>query len=137
VRDSGLLHALLGIETVDDLLGHPVAGPSWEGFVIENLIAASPNGTRASFFRTSAGAEIDLLLELGGRRGTWAVEVKKSLTPTTDKGFHIALDDLKPDKAFVVYAGTERYPKAEGIEAIGLRELAAELAGCRSERLGE
>jgi predicted AAA+ superfamily ATPase len=129
VRDSGLLHALLGIETVDDLLGHPVAGPSWEGFVIENLIAASPNGTRASFYRTSAGAEIDLLLELGGRRGTWAVEIKKSLTPTTDKGFHIALADLKPDKAFVVYAGTERYPKAEGIEAIGLRELAAELAG--------
>jgi len=72
-------------------------------------------------------------LELGGRRGTWAIEIKKSLTPTTDKGFHIALDDLKPDKAFVVYAGTERYPKAEGIEAIGLRELADELAGCRSE----
>ena len=70
------------------------------------------------------------------RRGTWAVEINKRATPTKDKGFHIARADLKPDKAFVVYAGTERYPKAEGIEAIGLRALADELAGCRSERLG-
>ena len=68
LRDSGLLHALLGVETVDDLLGHPVVGVSWEGFVIENLIAASPNGTHVSSYRTSAGAEIDLLLKLGGRR---------------------------------------------------------------------
>jgi len=128
VRDSGLLHALLGLETLDDLLGHPVAGPSWEGLVIENLINASPSGTRASFYRTAAGAEIDLLLEFGGGRGTWAIEIKKSLAAKTDKGFHIALDDLKPERAFVVYAGTERYPKAAGIEAIGLRELAREVA---------
>lgn len=128
VRDSGLLHALLGLETLDDLLGHPVAGPSWEGLVIENLINASPSGTRASFYRTAAGAEIDLLLEFGGRRGTWAIEIKKSLAPKTDKGFHNALDDLKPERTFVVYAGTERYPKAQGIEAIGLRELARDVA---------
>jgi hypothetical protein len=67
VRDTGLLHALLGIETVDDLLGHPAAGPSWEGVVIENRIAASPSGTRASSYRTSASVEIDHLL------GSWAV----------------------------------------------------------------
>ena len=82
--------------------------------MIENLIVASPSGTRVSFYRTSVGADIDLLLELGGPRGTWAIEIKKSLTPKTDRGLHVALDDLKPDKALVVYAGTERYPKAEG-----------------------
>ncbi|ESQ15629.1 MAG: hypothetical protein N838_28770 [Thiohalocapsa sp. PB-PSB1] len=128
VRDTGLLHALLGIETYDDLLGHPVVGPSWEGFVIENLLAASPNGTRASFYRTAAGAEIDLLLELGGRHGNWAIEIKRSLAPKIDKGFHVALNDLEPAQAFVVYAGNERYPKAGGIEAISLRALARELA---------
>jgi len=127
VRDSGLVHALLGIETFDELLGHPVAGPSWEGFVIENLIAAAPSRAQASFYRTVRGAEIDLLLDLGGRHGTWAVEIKRGLAAKTEKGFHIALEDLNPTRAFVVYAGTERYPKGEGIEAIGLRELVAEL----------
>lgn len=127
VRDSGLLHALLGIETHDALLGHPVVGPSWEGFVIENLLAVAPARTRASFYRTARGAEIDLLLELGGQAGTWAIEIKRGLSAPTEKGFHIALDDLQPAKAFVVYSGTERYLKSAGIEAIGLRELAEAL----------
>lgn len=72
IRDSGLAHALLGIETHDELLGHPVVGASWEGFVIENLLAVAPRRVRASFYRTARGAEIDLLLELGARHGTWA-----------------------------------------------------------------
>lgn len=127
VRDSGLVHALLGIETFDELLGHPVAGPSWEGFVIENLIAAAPSRAQASFYRTVVGAEIDLLLDLGGRHGTWAVEVKRGLAAKAEKGFHIALEDLRPTRAFIVYSGTDRYPKGEGIEAIGLRELVEEL----------
>jgi predicted AAA+ superfamily ATPase len=78
VRDSGLTHALLNIESFEDLLGHPVSGPSREGFVIENLITAAPSRAQASFYRTATGAEIDLLLELGGRWGTWAVEIKRS-----------------------------------------------------------
>jgi len=127
VRDSGLVHALLGIEAFDELLGHPVVGPSWEGFVIENLLAAAPTRTRASFYRTARGAEIDLLLELGGRNGTWAIEIKSGLAPKIEKGFHIALEDLQPNKAFIVYSGQERYPKADGIEVIGLRALAEEL----------
>lgn len=135
VRDSGLLHALLGIETYEELLGHPVVGPSWEGFVIENLLAAAPMHTRASFYRTARGAEIDLLLELGGRHGTWAIEIKRGLAAKTEKGFHIALDDLGPSRAFVVYSGTDRYPKNESIEAIGLRELGEELSAMnRSEQ---
>jgi predicted AAA+ superfamily ATPase len=127
VRDSGLLHALLGIETYDELLGHPVAGPSWEGFVIENLLAVAPERTRASFYRTARGAEIDLLLELGAQHGTWAIEIKRGLSAKTEKGFHIALEDLGPARAFVVYSGADRYPKSGGIEAIGLRELGEEL----------
>ncbi len=128
VRDSGLVHALLGIADHDALAGHPVVGASWEGFVIENLLAAAPAGTRASFYRTAAGAEIDLLLELpGGKR--WAVEIKSGLSPRLEKGFHFARQDLKPGKSFVVYAGDDRYPLDEGVEAIGLRELASILAG--------
>ncbi len=131
LRDSGLLHALLGLATLDELLGHPVAGASWEGFVIENLLAAAPSSASAYFFRTAAGAEIDLLLDLGLRHGLWAIEIKRSLAPKLERGFHVALDDLQPRRAFVVHAGSDRYPKSERIEAIGLRELAIELSALR------
>jgi len=127
IRDSGLVHALLGIETHDELLGHPVVGASWEGFAIENLLAVAPHRARASFYRTARGAEIDLLLELGARHGIWAIEIKRGLAPKAEKGFHIALDDIRPDRAFLVYSGADRYPKGNGIEAIGLRALAEEL----------
>jgi len=128
VRDSGLLQALLNITDYNELSGHPVVGPSWEGFVIENLLAASPYRTFAGFYRTSGGAEIDLVLELPG--GTiWAIEIKRGLSARLEKGFHHAREDIKPDKSFVVYAGEERYPITEDIEAIGLPELAQELTG--------
>lgn len=126
VRDSGLVHALLGLEDMNDLAGHPVVGASWEGFVIENLLAAAPTRTAASFYRTSAGAEIDLVLDLP-RRGRWAVEIKRGLAPKIEKGFHLACDDLEPARRFVVYSGDDRYPLGQGVEAIGLRDLAAEL----------
>ena len=128
LRDLGLLHALLGICDANALHGHPVAGASWEGFVIENLLAVAPDRTRASFFRTAAGAEIDLLLELPtGKR--WAVEIKLGSSPKAEKGFYNALEDTKPDRVFIIYSGNGRYPMTKDIEAIGLRELAQELAG--------
>ncbi len=127
VRDSGLVHALLGIEDHNALAGHPVAGASWEGFVIENLLAAVPPGTAASFFRTQAGAEIDLVLELPGRRQPWAIEIKLGLTPRPSRGFHHARGDIEPERSFIVYSGDERYPLSEDVEAIGLREMAAAL----------
>lgn len=127
VRDSGLLHALLGIKDINELLGHPVVGTSWEGFVIETLVAAAPEHSIKSFYRTAAGAEIDLVLELGGNHGMWAIEIKKGLRTNLGKGFHNAHKDLKPAKSFVVYAGQERYPISETVEAIGLHELAEEL----------
>jgi hypothetical protein len=128
VRDSGIVHALLGIEDHNALAGHPVVGTSWEGFVIENLLAAAPPRTTAGFYRTSAGAEIDLILELPGKHGLWALEIKRGLSAAPSKGFHIARDDLKPRRSFIVYAGTDRYPVSEKVEAIGLPEMASLLA---------
>lgn len=128
VRDSGLVHALLGIEDFEELAGHPVVGGSWEGFVIESLLASAPERARSGFYRTAAGAEIDLVLDLGGRDGTWAIEIKRGLAPRPERGFHHALEDLNPARAFVVYGGEERYPLGDRIEAIGVRELARELA---------
>ncbi len=127
VRDSGLLHALLNIETLDRLAGHPVIGASWEGFVLENLLAVLPWRTQPLFYRTAVGAEIDLVLERpDGER--WAIEIKRGLAAKLERGFHHAREDLAPTKSFVVYSGEERYPVADGVEAIGLREMAAVLA---------
>lgn len=128
VRDSGLAHALLGIGDREALLAHPVAGASWEGLAIESLIAAAPAGTEPYFFRTSAGAEIDLLLKLPGRRKPWAIEVKRGLAPKLERGFHLACEDVRPDRRLVVYSGTERFPLAEGVEALSLVDLCAELS---------
>ena len=109
VRDTGVAHALLNIPDLETLLGHPVAGPSWEGFVIENLIAAAPAGSKPWFYRTAEGAEIDLLLELGAA-GRWAIEVKRSISsPAPSKGFHLASDDVKATRRLVVYPGKEPY----------------------------
>jgi len=130
IRDSGLLHALLNIENMDALLGHPIVGLSWEGFIIENLLSVVPPRTQASFYRTAAGAEIDLVLDFGGQNGVWAFEIKRSLQPKPEKGFHHGLEDLKPSKAFVVYAGDDRYPVDKKIEAIGINELIKELIKC-------
>jgi len=127
VRDSGLLHALLGIQDYNALCGHPVVGTSWEGFAIENLLAAAPTRTQASFYRTSGGAEIDLLLTLPNGKH-WAIEVKLGTAPKCEKGFYHAREDVQPDRSFVVYSGDDRYPITEEIEAIGLTELATELA---------
>jgi predicted AAA+ superfamily ATPase len=120
VRDSGILHALLGLENRDAILGHPVAGPSWEGFVIENLISATAG--RASFYRSSGGAEVDLVLEWPGGT-TWAVEVKRSLSPKLRRGFHSASEDIRPDRGFLVYPGRERFPVHPEVDAIGIAEL--------------
>lgn len=123
IRDSGLVHALLGIEGMNDLLGHPVVGASWEGFVIETILGMAQAGARAGFYRTAAGAEIDLVLDLGGKIGTWAIEIKRGLTARPERGFYNALDDLQPAKAFVVHSGEDRYPVANNVEAIGLNEM--------------
>lgn len=127
VRDSGLVHALLNIPDKETLLAHPVVGQSWECFVIENLITSAPDGVQAYFYRSNGGAEIDLLLAWPD--GTlWAIEIKRSLTPKLERGFHAACTDLNPTRKFVVYPGTERYRIATDIEAISPTGLALELS---------
>jgi predicted AAA+ superfamily ATPase len=126
VRDSGVLHALLELETWNDIVGHPVVGASWEGFVIENLASSAGRWT-PYFYRTEDGAEIDLLLTRAGRQDI-AVEVKRASAPDTAKGFRLATNDLKVKKRYVVYPGSERYPMGDGVIATPLAELLAELA---------
>jgi uncharacterized protein len=126
VRDPGLLHALLGLDDKEALLGHPVLGASWEGYVIENLIALAPERVEPSFYRTSGGAEIDLVLRWPDGR-EWAIEVKRSLSPKPTRGMRSAIEDLEPERSFIVYPGEDRYRLGEKIEAVGLPDLAADL----------
>lgn len=128
VRDSGIVHALLDLDSWNDVLGHPVVGASYEGFVIENLIQCAGPRFRPYFYRTHDGAEIDLLLERGGQPEI-AIEVKRSSAPTVDKGFGLACDDLMVSQRYVVYPGEETYPIRQGALAIGLPALARQLQG--------
>jgi predicted AAA+ superfamily ATPase len=126
IRDTGLTHTLLGITGKEQLLSHPVAGQSWECFVIENLLDSAPEDVQGFFYRTGGGAEIDLLLVWpDGKR--WAVEVKRSLGPKLERGFHSAHADINSSRSFVVYPGTDRYRISETVEAISLPDLALEL----------
>ncbi len=127
LRDSGLLHTLLGLTTFDDVLGHPIAGPSWEGFAVENLIAAAPFGTIPWFYRTQAGAEIDLLLQLPDQQ-LWAIEIKRSSTPRTSRGFELAAGDLNATRRIVVYSGDEEFPLSKTTTAAPLQAVMTELA---------
>ena len=122
LRDSGLLHALLSLATVQDLQGHPIAGASWEGFVVEQVAAALPPDAQLSFYRTAAGTELDLVIERGARK--IGVEIKFSSAPKPTKGFWQALQDLQIDRACVIAPVSRRYPLAEGVDVMPLAELA-------------
>ncbi|MBC9889524.1 MAG: AAA family ATPase [Opitutae bacterium] len=127
LRDTGILHALLNLGATDELLSHPVAGRSWEGFVIENLVNVAGDRVRSYFYRTGAGAEIDLVLELApGQR--WAIEIKMSSAPSVDKGFYIAADDLGADRRILVYRGNENFPMRHGVEAMSLLQAMNEIS---------
>lgn len=125
VRDSGICHALLGIESLNDLLGHPVVGGSWEGFVVENIIGALPRATYG-YYRTTGGAEVDLVVD-AGRGELWAIEIKRSTAPRVSKGFYSACEDLKPTRRYVVHAGDGTFPLGENIEAISIAGIVEKL----------
>jgi uncharacterized protein len=127
IRDTGLLHALLGLRTLEDLLAHPVAGASFEAVAIEALIAAMPDGAHAFFYRTQAGAEIDLVVDLGNTRFI-AIEIKSSTAPSVSRGFHSGCEDLRPLEKLVVYPGQERFPIGFGIQALPIQQAAAVIA---------
>ncbi len=126
VRDSGLVHALLGLRTAEDVLSHPVAGASWEGFAIENLLAAVPAEVQPCFYRSAAGAEIDLVLELG-KKERCAIEIKRGSTPVVSRGFHTGCADLKASRRIVVYPGEDKFSLGQGIEAMSLLHAVCEL----------
>jgi predicted AAA+ superfamily ATPase len=130
IRDSGLLHSLLGITDMDSLLSHPVVGASWEGHVVESLMAVAPSDVTPSFYRSSAGAEIDLLLTWPNGEH-WAIEVKRSTTPKVERGFYSACDDIQPVKKWVIYPGAEAYPLHDGVEAMPLHMAMKQLADRR------
>lgn len=132
VCDGGLVHSLLQLDAPGAFLGHPVAGSSWEGFVVENLLRAAPERAAASFYQTTAGAEMDLVLDLPGRR-RFAIEVKRGLAPQLTQGFYRACEDLAPTRVYVVHGDDERLPKAADVEAIRLGELCAELSVLRQK----
>lgn len=122
IRDSGLLHSLLSISEYDDLLGHPILGHSWEGFVVENILGNLSDKWRASYYRTSEQTEIDLILEKSSKE-IWAIEIKRSSAPKIKSGFHRACAEIGATKKLVVYSGRERFPMSDGTEAIGIIEL--------------
>ena len=128
IRDSGMVHALLELPDRDALLGHPVAGPSWEGFLIENLIGAAGGASTPYFYRTEDGAEVDLVLERGGVVEA-AIEIKRTTAPTVSKGFHSALEVLRPRAAYLVHGGSGQWPLGRGITAISPAELMLVLRG--------
>jgi hypothetical protein len=127
VRDSGIVHALLGLPDLESVLAHPVAGASWEGFVIEQLIAAATRA-EASFYRTSHGAEADLVL--GFRDGeTWVVEIKRASAPTVSKGFHLAAADVGATRKLVIAPVAAPYPMRDGVEVMNPLAAACLAAG--------
>ncbi len=132
VRDSGLVHALLDIETKETLLAHPVVVASWEGFCIENLLASIPANVQPYFYRSSAGAEIDLLLAWPSG-DLWAIEIKRSLSPKLERGFHAACADLQPKRKLVIYPGQEAFPLGNGVQTMPLAALCHELASSKKD----
>lgn len=124
LRDSGVAHTLLGLPAWEMIMGHPVIGASWEGFVIENILAAANNRGEAYFYRAAAGeAEIDLLLAMSARE-LWAIEVKRSMLPKANKGFHMACRDVQATAKFVIYPGREQFMLTDDTQVIGLADLA-------------
>jgi predicted AAA+ superfamily ATPase len=126
VRDSGITHALLNIGAYNDLLGHPVVGGSWEGFVIENILSVAPSHARPFYYGTPRGAEIDLILEFSTTE-KWAIEIKRKSSPTVSDGFYTACEDIKPDRKYIVYGGTDTFSIGKGVIAISLQDIMQEI----------
>ena len=121
-----MLHRLLNISDHETLLGHPVLGASWEGFVLESIVSSLSSKWQYSYYRTSSQAEIDLVLE-GPKQAVIAVEIKRSSSPKLTRGFHLASEDIKATKKFVIYSGQDRFTLADNTEAISLTDFLSEV----------
>lgn len=132
IRDSGILHRLLSIGDYDSLLSNPVLGKSWEGFVIENILSVLPSGAEAYFYRTAAGAEIDLLLKLSSK-DLWAIEIKSSVVPKIKKGFYVACEDVKASRKYIVYGGNDEFPIEKETVVISLKNILMKLQDANND----
>ena len=126
LRDSGLLHALLGIKTKNDLLAHPLMGYSWEGFVLEHIRQLAPRGSEVMFYRTNQGAEVDVVVQNGSQ--TICFEIKSSSAPKVTQGFYNAVADIKPTKTYIVGQVEKRYAFSDTVEVIPVIDIAEALA---------
>ncbi|MEA3464824.1 MAG: DUF4143 domain-containing protein [Thermodesulfobacteriota bacterium] len=117
---------MLDIENFNSLLGHPVVGGSWEGFVLENIFSSISDRVQCSFYRTSGGAEIDLILE-PALNERWAVEIKLSTAPRVSKGFYGACNDIRATRKILIHSGEDSFPLRDGIEAMSLQSFMLEL----------
>ena len=125
IRDAGILHALLNIKTRDELFAHPVFGDSWEGLVVENILSSVPDTVACGFYRTSNGAEMDLVLETG--KGRIGIECKASLSPKVTRGLWSAKEDLKLDEVLIIAPVDSAYPFGDGVTVCPLNEGLARL----------
>lgn len=122
LRDTGLMHRLLNISSFDMLLGHPSVGPSWEGFITESILNQLSDKWQYSYYRTSAKAEIDLVLEAPNGQ-IWAIEVKRSIAPKVSKGFHLGAEDIQAHQKIVIYPGEETFSLGNDTLAMPIVEL--------------
>lgn len=120
IRDSGLIHCLLGVETYNDLLGHPCLGNSYEAFIISSILEEFPRYT-ASFYRSSSGVEVDLILEKGGKR--IVIEIKSSASPKISKGFYEALKVIRPESSYIIAPVSTPYPFKDNIWVYDLKSF--------------
>ncbi len=125
IRDTGVLHALLNIRTMDELFAHPVFGDSWEGLVVENILSAVPDGVSCGYYRTSNGAKMDLVLERGTSR--IGIECKASSSPKVTRGFWSAMGDLKLKEVLIVAPVDSAYPYGDGVTVCSLSECLTRL----------
>ena len=126
VRDSGILHKLLGIYDTNALLSHPILGKSWEGFVLESILSIIPAGTDAYFYRTSTGVEVDLLLKFSTGE-VWAIEVKYGVAPKIGRGFYQSVEDLGVEQRYILYGGDDEFVVEQDTKVISLLGLLKKL----------
>ena len=126
IRDSGILHRLLSIANYDALLSNPILGKSWEGFALENILSILPNYVSSYFYRTAAGAEIDLVLKISSTQ-IWAIEIKTGLAPKITAGFYKACEDIQATHRYIVYGGSDEFPIKHKTNMISLRKIMLEI----------
>lgn len=126
IRDSGILHRLLGIDSYDELLSNPVLGKSWEGFAVGNILSVLPNRAETCFYRTTGGAEVDLVIKMPSS-DIWAIEIKHGVAPKLGKHYSKTCDDIGATHKYILYGGEDEFPVGKDVKVISLSKLMGRL----------